>query len=119
MTKAERLQLWIDHPDAAPAVKKKHNLVCTVVGVSAMVSNAAKSLVQAWNCHLQSSDSSTDEWCSIASHSDDESATSDENEEQAFPWYNWETFVEELAQPAAHHSFFLCVVCTSCPSASV
>ena len=79
-TKAERLQWWVDHPDGVPAVKMKPNLVCTLVGVSSTGSNAAKSLVQAWNLHLQSSNSSTDVGCSITSDSDDESITSDENE---------------------------------------
>ena len=42
MTKAERLQWWIDHPDWAPAVRMKHDLACTLVLVSSMVSHVAK-----------------------------------------------------------------------------
>ena len=70
---------------------------------SSLVFNAARSLVQAWTHHIQSSDLSTDVACSNDSDSDMESVTSDE--EEAFrPWDNWATFVPEVGRPGEHHS---------------
>ena len=103
MTQEERLQWWVDQPDGAHAVKVKPNLICTPVGVSSIVSNAAKSLVQVWNLHLQSYDSSTDVGCSTTSDFDDESVTDDEEGDTSCPWDDWETFVKELGQPGEHH----------------
>ena len=75
MTKAEHLQWWIDHLDGAPAVSVKHDLTCNPIGISSLVSKVAGSLVQAWNRHLHSSDSSTDVGCSSESESDDDSVS--------------------------------------------
>ena len=104
MTKSERPQWWVDHPDSAPVAEVEPNVVCTPVGVSSIVSNAAKSLVQVWNLHLQSYDSSTDVGCSTTSDFDDESVTDDEEGDTSCPWDDWETFVKELGQPGEHYS---------------
>ena len=102
MNKAERQQWLTDRPDGAPAGKVKHDFACTLVGVFSMVSNATRSLVQAWAHHLQSYDSSTGVGCSNDSESDIESVTTEE-EDAFLPWDNWETLVLELGQPGVHH----------------
>ena len=98
MTKAERLQWWIDHPGGAPAISVKHDFTCNLVGILSLVSKAAGSLVQAWKRHFQMSDSSTDVGCYNEGESDDDSVFS-EREEIPLSWDNWELFVAELGKP--------------------
>ena len=60
--------------------------------------------MQAWNFHVQPSDSSTDVGCSATSDTDDESIAREEEGDTSFPWDDWETFVKEVGQPGGHHS---------------
>ena len=94
-------------------MRMKHDLACTLVGVSSLVSNAAKSLVQAWTHHLQSSDTSTDPGCSDESESDLGSVISSD-EDALLPWDDWETFVQELGQPG-EQSFYCTLQTVSLP----
>ena len=108
--KSRASSVVVDHPDGAPVAKVKPNLVCTPVGVSSMVSNVAKELVQAWNLLIKSSDSSTDVGCSTTSDSDDESVTSEEEGDTSFPWGEWETFCEGVGSARRASLVFLYLV---------
>ena len=100
MTKAERLQLWIVHPEGVPAVKSKHDIVCGQQGISPMVANAAKTSLHMWPRCLHSSYSSTESGCSIDSDVDTFSTSaSGSDEASTLPWDQWESFAVELDSP--------------------
>ena len=97
MTKAERLQWWIDQPGGAPAVSTRSVFTCSPIGISSLMDKAAGSLVQTWNRGFYPKPT-VDTGCYDDAVSDDESVISEKGE-TPLPWDDWETFVAELGQP--------------------
>ena len=102
MTKAERLQWWAEHPEGVPA--SKHTIECGPLGISLLVSDAARSVLQMWPRYLPSAESSTEASCSNDSDSDTFSTPgSDSDDDSVLPWEQWELFVSELDSSGGHH----------------
>ena len=61
MTKAERLQRWLDSPDPESASKSLPSADCSPLGISSLLAVTANSAVQTWPSHQYlESDMSTD-----------------------------------------------------------
>ena len=98
MLKVERLQWWADHLSVAPAARKHHDIVCSPMGISQLLTKEPKNR----NCdygrmlnvlaYTDGSDMSTDN--DSASMPD---LTSESDDEE--PWNRWESFVGELGSP--------------------
>ena len=90
LTKADRLEWWTHRPDGLLVVTKKQDIECSPLGVSSVVANVAKSLLNMWPRYLKSSDSSTESGCSNDSTSDTFSVP-DHEPESVLPWDQWES----------------------------
>ena len=95
MSKADRLQWWNDHPDSSAAATVNRDITSSPMGVSALMANAAQSLMQVRPGYVRLCASSMLAGCSKDSDSDTCSLAGTD-EESLLPWDQWAAFVEEV-----------------------
>ena len=111
-TKVERIQWWLDSPDAESATKSLPSVDCSPLGTSSLKVVTAISVIQTWPYHrYQESEMPTDS----GPTSDGDNNTylnSDESRQEYCPWDVWDAYAQELDSSNVTR----CAVCS--PSAT-
>ena len=112
MTKAERLQWWLDYPNANSAVKSLPSVDCSPLGIVSLLGVTALSTISTWSsARNHESDVSTDS--GPTREEDNDSSPDTESRKEHCPWDDWHAFVQELDSSNVHS----CTVCSPSTSA--